>query len=253
MSSVLTHRSRWGGAWRGASRATRVGVVMAVLLLTVGPIAVTLLRAESYTSATTISLTASAERAGVEPPNPRTFLTEALSLRDLQRGVAREVGWFDAPTDLPEHVSVRPRREPDGYTYRVTARAPRPEEAQELARAVAARLIAAGERGADFAQPLALARARRALASDGLAQGERRTLRRRAQLLARGDVQFFAPVASPATLAKERWLDRVVAVAPGDAIRPNALWVALAGLVLAAAVALAAFSLGPAGRRGAQL
>jgi len=213
-------------------------LAVGVILLAVGPLALTLARAADYRSSTTVSL-------NTENPStqylqrPERFVSEPLEVEDVQRDVAREVGWFDAPDDLPDYVTVS-QGGPGELV--VTAKAATPDEARELAEVTAALLIDAAEASARFTQPLQLQRIRRALRRDGLSAAEREELlRRRAEIAAsvRERQPIFVAEVSPASLADERIGDRLLGALPGSRpLRPNPVWAAVAGIAMAIALAL---------------
>jgi hypothetical protein len=236
-----------------SGRLNVAALVIGVILLAVGPVALTLARAADYRSSATVSLNEENPSTG-HLSNPGQFITGPLQVEDLQRDVAKEVGWFDAPEDLEDYVTVAERDESGRRAYVVTARGPTPAEAGELAEITRAHLIEAAEASARFTQELQLQRIRRALRREDLSTAEREELlSRRGEIAAslRRREGIFTPDPNPATLARERIGDRILGVLPGSRpLRPNPVWAAVAGVALALAMALWVLVLSSPSRSG---
>jgi hypothetical protein len=224
---------------------------LGVLLLALGPLVLTLLRAEDYRSVATIALNAQNPSAAYLP-DPRPLVEGSLDLGDLQRQVAKEVGWFDAPDDLGDYVDVSERGSGVSREYLLSARGPSPEDASDLARASATRVLSAVQTSTGFTQALQLRRLTAALREDPDAPGVEQLRSRREEIAAavREERPLFAARPSAATLPEERFGDRLLGALPGDRpLRPNPLWAALAGIALAAVLLLCVMVLGPAEAR----
>jgi hypothetical protein len=222
-------------------RLNRVALIVGVVVLAVGPLALTLTRASDYHSAATLSLNSS-NPSGQYLPNPERLVEEPLEVRDLQRDVARQVDWFDAPDDLADYVTVRELRPDDRTTFAVTARGPSPEEAGELAGAASGSLRDAAEASARFIQPQQLQRIRRSLRREDLPEAERNELIQRRERISASvseNQAIFADAAGPPTLESERLGDRLLGALPGSRpLRPDPVWAGLAGVALALALGL---------------
>ncbi|HEX3279403.1 MAG TPA: hypothetical protein VHR40_12840 [Thermoleophilaceae bacterium] len=228
-------------------RIDQIALGVAIALLALGPLALTLARADSYKSTAVLSL--NPDNPGARYlPNPSKFLSDPLKVKDLQRAVAKDVDWFNTPRDLPDHVHVVDQG--DGK-FGVAAEGPGADEAQALATSAARRLRDAAEAGAAFTQPLQLKTIDSALKKKDLPASFRKELRKRRAAIEtsvreRQDIYASAPAA--ATLPTERIGDRVLAALPGKrSFRPNPAWAAFAGIALAGALALWALVL--TGRR----
>ena len=218
-----------------------LGVAMALLAL--GPLALTLSRADSYESTAVVSL--NPDNPGARYlPNAGKFLTDPLKVKDLQRNVAKDVGWFNTARDLPDHVKVVGQGQ---GKFAVVAEGPGAKEAQELATASAARLRDAAEAGAAFTQPLQLQKIDKALEDKTLPAAFRTELHKqraaiRASVREKQDV--YAATTTTGTLPSERLGDRALGALPGKrTFRPNPFWALAAGVALAAALGLWALAL----------
>jgi hypothetical protein len=230
------------------SRLNLTALWIAVGLVAVGPLAFTLLRADDYKSSATISFNAAnpsaADLPRTGPGSPAQRLIEApLATPEMQKAMARKVGWFDTPEKLPDYVSVEKRQTDSRPVFVVTARGPGPEEARELAFATSTALNQTADGRAGFIRPLQLKRLTSALRRDqGLSDAERTDLRERRAALAsaiRVNKRTLALEPTKPTLANDKPADRLVGALPGSRpLRPNPLWAAAAGLALAAALAL---------------
>jgi hypothetical protein len=224
-----------------SGRLNRWALVVGLGLLAVGPLALTLARASDYRSSATITYNPE-NSAGPLLPRAEALVAGPLDVRDLQRDVARQVGWFDSPEDLADYVHVEQRGGADGPEFVVTARGPAPPEARELAEATAANLRNAAEASAKLTQPLQLQRIGRALRLEGVGDAERAELLDRRSEVARSvreNQEIFAPAPGPATLDSERLGDRILGALPGTRpLRPDPVWAAVAGIALAGALAL---------------
>jgi hypothetical protein len=234
-----------------ARRRTRLNLAalwIAVVVLAVGPLAITLLRAEDYKSSARISFDAANHSAAdlprTGPGSPAQRLIEApLETPEMQKAIAKKVGWFETPSKLPDYVSVEKRETDTRPVFVVTARGPGPEEARELALATSTALNETADGRAGFVRPLQLKRLTTALRRDqGLSDAERADLRERRAALAasiRVNRRTFALEPTEPTLATEKPADRLIDALPGSRpLRPDPLWAAAAGLALAAALAL---------------
>jgi hypothetical protein len=230
------------------SRLNLTALWIAVALVAVGPLVLTLLRAEDYQSSATISFDDSnpsaADLPRTGPGSPaRRLIATPLTAPELQKAMAKQVGWFDTPESLPDYVSVETRETDSRPVFVVTARGPGPEEAHELALATSRSLNQTADGRARFVRPLQLKLLRTALRDDeGLSDAERASLRERiAQLAAaiRVNKRVFAAEPTEPTLATAKPADRLIDALPGSRpLRPDPLWAAAAGLALAAALAL---------------
>jgi hypothetical protein len=233
-------------------RLDRTVLTVGVLLLALGPLVVTLLRAEDYGSTTTISLNP-ANPTVAYFPDLGSLVSGPVDVTDVQRRVAREVDWFDTPRDLPDYVSVSERGTAERRQFLVLARGPSPEEAAELARVSSRSLLDAAETGATFTQPLQLKRIAAALGrGDQTAEERARLQQRRREVSASisGGEPIFAAQPQAPSLESERVGDRLLGALPGDRpLRPNLLWALVAGLVLAGVLVLCVAVLSPAGSR----
>jgi hypothetical protein len=235
------------------SRADMIGLALGVLLLALGPLVLTLLRSEDYTSTTTISM--SDNPSGDLLPRPLGFVAGPVEVRDLQRAVDRRVGWLDSPRDLPDYVSIEAVDGPGRPQYVLTARGPGADEARALATASAREVIESAENGAHFFLGGELPKIERALRRDDLPAARRLELtQRRDDIQAVLDNQEFVyeRTATPATRPDERAADRLLGALPGSRpLRPDPLWAGLAGLALALALLAWVLALSPASRRRA--
>jgi hypothetical protein len=229
------------------SRLNLTALWIAVALVAVGPLVLTLLRAEDYRSSATISFddsnpsAADLPRTGPGSPGRRLIATP-LTAPELQKAMAKQVGWFDTQS-LPDYVSVETRETDSRPVFVVTARGPGPEEAHELALAASRSLNQTADGRARFVRPLQLKLLRTALRGDeDLSDAERANLRERITQLAaaiRVNKRVFAAEPTEPTLATEKPADRLIDALPGSRpSRPDPLWAAAAGLALAAALAL---------------
>jgi hypothetical protein len=213
-------------------------------LLALGPLALTLARADSYDSTAIVTLNPANPSARFLP-HPAKFLADPLTVKDVQHAVNEDVGWFNNARDLPDHVRVESRG--DGQ-FAVIAEGPGTKEAQELADSAAIRLRAAAGTAGAFLQNSQLVDLDKKLKAKDLTAAERKLLRtERATIAAsvrkRQDI-FAVPTA--ATLSSERMGDRVLGALPGKrTFRPDPIWVTVAGIALAAALVLWALALGP--------
>jgi len=223
-----------------------------MLLLALGPLVVTLLRAEDYSSTATISLN-KANPSVAYFPDLRSLVAGPVDVTDVQRGVAREVDWFDTPKDLPDYVSVSERGTAERRQFLVVARGPSPEDAAELARVSSRRIVGAAETGAAFTQPLQLKLIVAALRGGDQTAEERAQLQQRRREVSAsisGDKRIFATQPLAPSLESERVGDRLLGALPGDRpLRPNLLWALVAGLVLAGVLLLCVSVLSPADSR----
>ncbi len=235
-------------------RLDRAALAVGVLLLALGPLVVTLLRAEDYGSTATISLN-TANPTVAYFPDLGSLVSGPVGVTDVQRRVARDVDWFDKPRDLPDYVSVSERGTAEQRQFLVLARGPSPEEAAELARVSSRRLLAAAETGATFTQPLQLKRIAAALRRGDQTAEERAQLKQRRREVSasiNGGERIFAAQPQAPSLESERAGDRLLGALPGDRpLRPNLLWALGAGIVLAGALLLCVWVLSPAGPRRA--
>jgi hypothetical protein len=254
MSSLLSAAAREirEAMARSRPQANYAALAIGIIALAVGPLALTLLRADDYSSTTRISL------ASWKPSTDSgklhridTLLRGPLELGYMQREVARKVGWLTAG-DLPEKVAVQAIRERGRPVFLLTARAPTAEQARELAELVGTRLIMSSESALKFIQTAALERTRQALRMGDRSEARRRTLTRRRDALAsevEAEEPVFVPRPSEPTLAKERLGDRVLGALPGDTPpKPNPVWATVAGIALAVALGLWALVLSSASR-----
>lgn len=219
-------------------RIDQIALGIGVALLALGPLALTLARADSYKSTAIVALDLDNPSARYLP-NPAKFVRDPLEVKDLQRNVAKDVGWFNTPRDLPDHVRVAGQGQ---GKFAVVAEGPGAKDAQALATASAKRLRDAAEAAAAFTQPLQLQRIDKALEDKTLPAAFRTELRKQRAAI-RTSVQkhedVYATTTTTGTLPSERIGDRLLGALPGKrSFRPNVLWVTVAGLALAAALAL---------------
>lgn len=205
----------------------RTLALMAVcgLLVAIAPLALALSR-EEYTASSVIAQSVELPRytQAEEVAGVKLIMGASIGSPDLQRAVAREVGWLDSP----EEVATR------------------------------ATLTARWRRG----RPEAVIAVRASSLSDArsLAEATTRAVSERAELVVRlgdayrgtrasGGGAFDPP--TPIRTGDERPLDAVLEALPGRLPPPpQPVWAAVAGLGLAGALSLAALALGPAaGRR----
>jgi hypothetical protein len=219
-------------------RLNTAALALGVILLAISPLALTLARAADYRSSATVTINSENESTAYLP-DPERLITEPLAVEDVQRDVASDVEWFNAPDDLEEYITVRGAGPGE---FVVTARGPTPKEARQLAEVTAGFLIEAAEASARFTQPLQLQRIRRALRREAEPSPEREELvRRRAEIgqSVREQQRIFVAEPSQGTMASERIGDRILGALPGSRpLRPNPVWAAVAGLALALALAL---------------
>jgi hypothetical protein len=210
-------------------RIDLIALGIGIALLALGPLALTLARADSYKSTAVVAL--NPDNAGARyMPNPGKLLTDPLQVRDLQRDVAKDVDWFNSPRDLPDHVDVVGQ---GGGRFAVVAEGPGNHEAQELAEATATRLRGAAQVAGTFTQQAQL----RQLPHGAERQAIAASIRNHEDIYAQ-------PTA--ATLPQERIGDRLLGKLPGKrTFRPDLVWVTVAGIALAGALALWAMALGP--------
>jgi hypothetical protein len=222
-------------------RLNIAALALGLMLLAVGPLALTLARASSYHASDTIAFNPENDSAPLIP-RPARLVAAPLEVTDLQENVAKKVGWFDAPEDLSEYVSVEERRAGGRTTFVVTGRGPSPEEASELAEVAAAALLDAAEVSARFVQQQQLQLMVAALRRDGLGQDERAELLQRREPLRKAlarDTPVFAASTEEPALESERIGDRLLGALPGSRpLRPDPVWAGLAGVALALAVGL---------------
>jgi hypothetical protein len=222
----------------------KVALAIGAVLLALGPLALTLARADSYHSTAVVSLNALNPGARYVP-DPRGLLAGPLKVKDVQRDIAKDVGWFDHPRDLPDYVQVTQK---GAGAFAVTARGPGTHEAQELATATAKRLRDAAEQGATFTQTARLKRLNESLKRDDMSAAQRQALLTRRKAVGqsvRTQAGVYAPNPPVATLESERIGDRALGALPGNrSFRPNLVWVTVAGVSLAMALVLWALALG---------
>jgi hypothetical protein len=223
-------------------RIDLIALVAAMALLALGPLALTLARTDHYHSTAVISLNPD-NPVGRYLPNLH-LLRGPLSVKDVQKGIARQVGWFAVPTDLPDYVKVS---ELDPRSFVVTARGPGGEQAQELAGSSAQRARDAAETAGGLVQGALLQATTRMLRRSGLPGSRRASLETRRRVLAaslRDQRSIYSP-STAATLPPEKIGDRVLGALPGErTFRPNPVWAGVAGFALAGALGLWAFALG---------
>jgi hypothetical protein len=235
-------------------RIDLIAIGIAVVLLALGPLVLTLARADEYHSTAVVKLNAD-NPAAVYLPDPLGLLSDPVKIKDLQRHVAEDVDWFNTPKTLPDYVQVKDR----GLgSFAIAASGPGADEAKQLADAAAQRLRDSAEVGAKFTQAQQLTRAREELKAGGLSEAERAKLEKRRDALAasvRDQEDLFAAKPDPGTLEGEKFGDRILGALPGNrTFRPDPIWVGVAGVALAAALALWALALGPGrSRRGSSI
>jgi hypothetical protein len=221
------------------SKWTVAALACACLILVLGPLVLTLLRADEYTSTAELSFSTD-NTVGRQLDQPRSFVAGPLKLRDLQRAVARRVDWIERPDDVPEYVSVREAAGADADSYLLEARGAGPEEAQALATAASEEVLRAAETAAQFLVHGELRGLNRRLRRGEIERSELEAARARRddfQELADRGMRVFSQSPGPATLPAERAADRLLGALPGDRpIRPNPVWAGLAGLALAVAL-----------------
>jgi hypothetical protein len=240
-----------GGASPVRSRSTIVALACACAILALGPLVLTLLRAEDYSSSTEISL--ADPELGRHLPGTETFIGEPLELRDLQREVVRQVDWLEQPDELPDYVDVRVSGGPERRSFVIVARGPSPGQAQELARSTAEHVTEAAETAAQFVLARELQTLKDRVRENEVPASElelARVRRRVFQDSVETRARIFSESPSPATLAKERPADRLLGALPGERpLRPNPLWAGLAGVALALALLTWVLLLGSTDRR----
>jgi hypothetical protein len=238
-----------------AKRRSRLNVAVVsvcAVVLALGPLALTLTRAESYQSSSTISLAAGNTPATL-PASPSKLLSDALDVHDLQRAIARTATWLQNPADLPRHVTVTETRQDGRQAFVITGSGPTSDEARQLVQATTAQLATAGNVASILIRNAELQRVQGALRAAGQTAAESRALRERRAALARAlrtNQPVFAPNAAAPTGERERLGDRILGALPGTRpARPNPVWAAVAGVALALAFGLWVLVLSAGGRR----
>jgi hypothetical protein len=226
-------------------RIDLIALGIGVALLAFGPLALTLARADDYHSTAIVALNPD-NPAARYLSEPQGLLADPIKVKDLQRHIAEDVGWFNTPKKLPAYVHVSER---GPGSFAVVASGPGATEAQQLADASAQRLRDAAEVGAVFTESQQLQNARQELKAGDLSDARRAELTKLRGALAasvREHEDLFAAKPAPGTLQGEKIGDRVLGALPGKrTFRPDPLWAGIAGLALAAALALWALALGP--------
>jgi hypothetical protein len=226
-----------------------VALAVAAAILIVGPLALTLMRSEDYTSTTTLRITDSPLESRLPESIRLSYLTAMLKVRDLQRGVLRDADWPEDAEDLPDYVSVQPSSEQGHAAYVLSARAPSADQANALATVSARELLRVAQNGVRLFFAVELRETEDRLESGDLEPAQRRALRRERDQLAAvvaGETTLYEPTATPATLPRERFADRLVGALPGTrSPRPNPLWACLAGAALAVALLIWVLALSP--------
>jgi hypothetical protein len=224
-------------------RIDLIALVAAMALLALGPLALTLTRTDRYHSTAVITLNPD-NPAGRYLPNV-SLLSQPLTLRDVQKGIARDVDWFNTPKDLPDLVKVSKL---GARSFAVTARGPGGTQAQSLAAESTTRTREAAETAAVLIQGAQLSEAKRALRRSGLSPARRARLQARRAALAASlgeHRSVYATTEVTATLPSEKIGDRVVGALPGErTFRPKPVWAGVAGFALAGALGLWALALG---------
>ena len=203
-------------------RPARIVTLIAVcaLIVAVGPLALTLSRTE-YDASSSIAQSVDLPQytQAEEVAVVKLMMGAIINSPDVQETVAGEVAWLDSPEEVATRVRVAARWRGGSPEAVVTARASALDDARELAGATA------------------------------------RTLREKAELVARvadayksaprGGGQAFNPP-RPVRDEGERPVDAALAAIPGR-VPPRAgpVWAAVAGLALAAALILAVVALSP--------
>ena len=220
--ALASLRSALGDLRRGSPRTVAL-IAVCALIVSIGPLALTLWRTEYDASskiAQSVDLpdyTRAQEVAGI-----KLIMGAIINSPEAQRTVADDVAWLDPPEEVATLVSLAARWRWGRPEAVISARASTPDDARELADATA------------------------------------RTLRERAELVAqaedpyksalRGGRQAFDPPVR-VRAEGERPVDAVLAALPADfPLVPQPVWAAVAGLALAAALILAVLALGPPGR-----
>lgn len=229
-----------------AGRSPRTLAIVAVCLTVVGvgPLVLTLFRADHYTSSSTITLQSadpsveqSRQLRGI-----RELLGNVLISQPVQQQLRNLARYLTLPEDAPEHVEVHGRRQADKLEFVVSVQGPTAKDAQTYARAVSSTLLEAAEPYAQTLRAALLRRTRKALRRSDPGTEQHRALTRRRDLLGarvRGADPIFMPTPSGGTLEEERLADRLVGALPGrQPARPHPALAALAGIGLAAALAL---------------
>jgi hypothetical protein len=225
-------------------------LVCACAILALGPLVLTLLRAEDYSSSAEISF--ANPELGRQLPGAESFISEPLELRDLQRGVVRQIDWLE-PDELPDYVDGRVTGGPESRSFEIVARGPSSRQAQELATSTAEHVTEAAETAAQFVLAQELQTLQDRLREEEIPASELELARARLRILqdaVQMRARIFSESPSPATLAKERAADRLLGALPGERpLRPNPLWAGLAGVALALALLTWVLLLGSTDRR----
>jgi hypothetical protein len=233
-------------ALRAASRPARIGAVLAFALLIAVPTAFTLARDGSFRSTVEMRpVPRKGDLASVPPVGVTLaeYLRRALAGEGLRTGVVAELGFLTGAGQLRDALAiVAPAQRGPG----VTAVAESPARARELARVAGLQIVAASSREVGAAVARRLAAVRGALAGAPAAV-DRRTLRRRAAVLARlvaappARVFPAAAATKPPVTGLDRDLQRLLGGVPP---RPEPAVVAISGAIagLFAAVAILGLS-----------
>jgi hypothetical protein len=223
------------------SRRTPLGlgvVIGCVLLLALGPLVLTLLRAKDYRGSVTMSFNPAA-REGVPLVKDSEILTVLqghLKARRLQRQIANEVGSLPSAKQLPDYVTVSQASQDGSTTFVVKARGPTPEEARQLAAAFATDVAPLAGPAIRLVAFESLFHLRDTLKEGGMTPSERARIRGYKLALQRQGASIFAPEPTLGPLTDKRIGDRVLSALPGSTpARPSPVWAALAGIGLALA------------------
>src|SRR4029078_11738062 len=92
-----------GGARKMSEPIDKVALALGIVLLALGPLVLTLLRADSYHSTSYISLNAD-NPSGRYIENPSKFLSGPVNVRDVQRSIVEGIPWIENARDLPQYL-----------------------------------------------------------------------------------------------------------------------------------------------------
>jgi hypothetical protein len=223
--------------WRRTPLGSAV-LIGCLVVLALGPLVLTLLRADDYNGSVTVSF-APGVRDGVPLVRNSDVLSQLqgpLRSRRVQRQVASEAPSLPSAKQLPDYVTIAPAREDGAPAFVFRARGPTPEEARQLAQATAAAvtpIVGPAVRLVEFA---AFGRLKTRLQDGAYTPAERQRVRTYQRGLQRQGDAIFASQTTLGPLADKKVGDRVLSALPGSTpARPSPVWAGLAGLGLALA------------------
>ena len=232
-------------AVRSESRRRRLRWLAVAGVLVLGPLAFNLARESDYEASVALFPTAVEPYPPIRDPGYyRSLLADPVLREQMRVNLGR-------PTDY-HGVSIR--RGSETAQLILTAAAEVPERAQTIVNALAPQIAGATQRQLARIANRDTERVGERLSSTSLSTEDRRTLQRRLRRLQQFG-EFPPPRVLPGVLAPrppiDGWADELVDGLPGDfSARPNPLWAALAGLLVAVTLwAICLVLVLPAGRR----